>query len=152
MMESISVKDVEQTAFFLARELMTFDEPIPSFSTRFPNILESCLATPFQWFSQRPLYRGLIAKASILFYLMLKNHPFQNGNKRIAITTLCVFLSLNNKWLKVDLEEFYKFSIDISASQSSDYDVVVSGIKKFLKSHIVDLKPSRRNAILQGSG
>jgi death-on-curing protein len=152
MMESISVKDVEQTAFFLARELMTFDEPIPSFSTRFPNILESCLATPFQWFSQRPLYRGLIAKASILFYLMLKNHPFQNGNKRIAITTLCVFLSLNNKWLRVDLEEFYKFSIDISASQSSDYDVVVSGIKKFLKSHIVDLKPSRRNARLQGSG
>jgi len=151
-MESISVKDVEQTAFFLARELMTFDEPIPSFSTRFPNILESCLATPFQWFSQRPLYRGLIAKASILFYLMLKNHPFQNGNKRIAITTLCVFLSLNNKWLRVDLEEFYKFSIDISASQSSDYDVVVSGIKKFLKSHIVDLKPSRRNARLQGSG
>jgi death-on-curing family protein len=83
---------------------------------------------------------------------MLKNHPFQNGNKRIAITTLCVFLSLNNKWLRVDLEEFYKFSIDISASQSSDYDVVVSGIKKFLKSHIVDLKPSRRNARLQGSG
>ena len=152
MMESISVKDVEQTAFFLARELMTFDEPIPSFSTRFPNILESCLATPFQWFSQRPLYRGLIAKASILFYLMLKNHPFQNGNKRIAITTLCVFLSLNNKWLKVDLEEFYKFSIYISASQSSDHDVVVSGIKKVLKSHIVDIQPPRRNAMLQSSG
>ena len=82
---------------------------------------------------------------------MLKNHPFQNGNKRIAITTLCVFLSLNNKWLKVELEEFYDFSVYISASQSSDYDGVVSDIKKFLKSHIVDIKPSRRNTLFHDS-
>ena len=142
-MEIISVKDVEQTAFYLARELMAFNKPIPDFSTRFPNVLESCLATPFQWFSKRPLYRGIIAKASILFYLMLKNHPFQNGNKRIAITTLLVFLDLNKKWLNVNLEEFYDFSVCVSASQPSEYDDMVVSIKKFLKLHIVDKRSPR---------
>jgi len=136
--ETISVKDIEQTAFYLARELMTFNEPIPDISTRFPNILESCLATPFQSFSKRPLYKGLIAKASILFYLMLKNHPFQNGNKRIAITTMLVFLDLNGKWLNAKLDEFYELSVRVSASQPSEFDDMVASIKGFLKSHMVD--------------
>lgn len=137
-METISVKDIEQTAFYLARELMTFNEPIPDFSTRFPNILESCLATPFQSFSKRPLYKGLIAKASILFYLMLKNHPYQNGNKRIAITTLLVFLDLNRKWLNAKLDEFYELSVRVAASKPSEFNDLVASIKGFLKSHMVD--------------
>lgn len=86
-MKSISIIDVERTAFTLAKELMEWNEPIPGFGTRFPNILESCLATPFQTFNRKKLYKGLIEKAAILFYLMIKNHPFENGNKRIAMTT-----------------------------------------------------------------
>ena len=117
---------------------MTFNEPIPDFSTRFPNILESCLATPFQSFSKRPLYKGLIAKASILFYLMLKNHPYQNGNKRIAITTLLVFLDLNRKWLNAKLDEFYELSVRVAASKPSEFNDLVASIKGFLKSHMVD--------------
>lgn len=90
-MKTIFIVEVEYLAFRLAKETMDFNEPIPDFSTRFPNILESCLAVPFQRFSQKSLYKGLIEKAAILFYLMIKNHPFQNGNKRIAMTTLFYF-------------------------------------------------------------
>lgn len=82
-MTHITIKEVEYIAVRLAHELMSFNEPIPEFSTRFPNILESCLATPFQSFSGTSPYRDTISKAAILFYLMIKNHPFQNGNKRI---------------------------------------------------------------------
>ena len=59
--------------------------------------------TPFQTFSAKSLYPSLAGKASMLFYLMIKNHPFLNGNKRIAIITLLMFLLRNNKWLKVDI-------------------------------------------------
>jgi len=97
MIKDISIEEVEQVAFSLARERMTYNEPIPEFATRFPNILESCLAVPFQRFQRRVFYKGLIEKAAILFYLMVKNHPFQNGNKRIAITTLFTFLYKNKK-------------------------------------------------------
>lgn len=138
-MKTITIKEVEYTAFRLAKELLAYDEPIPNFSTRFPNILESCLATPFQSFSRKPLYSGLVSKASILFYLLLKNHPFQNGNKRIAMTTLLVFLYMNKKWIKADLQELYNFAIWVASSPAQFKDEVVKAIEKFLKSHIIKL-------------
>ena len=54
-MEIITVQEVEFLAFRLAREHLSFDEPIPDFSTRFPNALESCLVTPFMKFSGKSL-------------------------------------------------------------------------------------------------
>ena len=41
----ITIAEVEFTAFSLAKELMTWNEPIPEFGTRFPHVLESCLIT-----------------------------------------------------------------------------------------------------------
>jgi len=139
-MKVITVKEVEYIAFRLAEEMLAFDEPIPDFSTRFPNILESCLATPFQSFSGRFLYPGLISKASMLFYLMIKNHPFQNGNKRIAMTTLFVFLHKNKKWLKVDTQEFYNFTVWTAQSPGKVKEEVIKAIEKFIKTCIVNLE------------
>ena len=116
---------------------LSWGEPIPQFSTRFPNVLESCLATPFQTFAGRSLYQDLMAKASILFYLMIKNHPFQNGNKRIAMTTLLVFLYKNGKWIKVDTQELYNFTMWIAQSPPRAKDEVVRATEKFLRSHVV---------------
>lgn len=137
-MQQISIKTVEFIAFRLAKEL-PYEEPIPHFSTRFPNILESCLATPFQTFSRRELYSGFISKASILFYLMLKNHPFQNGNKRIAMTTLLVFLYLNNKWIKADIQALFNFAEWIAEGPAEFKNESVRAIEKFLKKHIIRL-------------
>jgi len=138
-MKILSVKEVEYIVFRLAREILSFNEPIPDFSTRFPNILESCLATPFQTFSGKSLYKGFISKASILFYLMIKNHPFQNGNKRIAMTTLFVFLYKNDKWIEVDVKELYNFTMWIANSPPSAKEEAVKAIEKFLKAHIKKL-------------
>lgn len=137
-MNIITVADVEYLAFRLAREHLSFDEPIPDFSTRFPNVLESCVVTPFQSFSGKDLYPTLVAKASILFYLMIKNHPFQNGNKRIAITTLLTFLFGNGKWLKVDTQELYNFTVWVAQSPAEFKEQVVSAIEQFVRDHLVD--------------
>jgi death-on-curing protein len=138
-MPIITVKEVEYLAFRLAQEMLSFNEPIPDFSTRFPNILESCLATPFQSFSKRSLYPSLVSKAGMLFYLMIKNHPFQNGNKRIAMTTLLVFLFKNKKWIRVDAQELYNFTVWIAQSPRQFKEETVKAIEKFLRSHLVDL-------------
>jgi death-on-curing family protein len=138
-MKIITTADVEHIAFNLARELLAFDEPIPDYSTRFGHVLESCLLTPFQKFSRKPFYPSLVAKASILLYLLIKNHPFQNGNKRIALTTLLVFLYRNGKWIKVDTQEFYNFTVWVAQSPAELKDEVVMGIERFIKSHLVDL-------------
>ena len=141
-MKRLTVKEAEYIAFRLAQELMSFNEPIPGFSTRFPNVLESCLAAPFQTFTGKPLYSGLIDKAGILFYLMIKNHPFQNGNKRIAMATLFVLLHKNRKWLKVDTQELYNFTMWIAQSPPRFKEETLKAIQKFLKQNITDLIPN----------
>jgi len=138
-MKKITLKEVEYLSFRLARETMSFNEPIPDFSTRFPNALESCLAAPFQTFSGKSLYSSFLAKASILFYLLIKNHPFQNGNKRIAMTTLFLFLHKNKKWLKVDSQELYNFAIWVTSSPPKLKDETVKAVEKFLKTYLIDL-------------
>jgi len=140
MIKSLSIKDIEYIAFRLANELMTFDEPIPSFATRFPNILESCIIVPFQKFEKKSLYKGILEKAAILFYLMIKNHPFQNGNKRIAMTTLFVFLYKNKKWLRVDTKELYNFAVWVAESNAKLKAETVQAIIRFLKTYLVELK------------
>jgi len=137
----ITLKEVEYIAFRLARERLSFDEPIPDFSSRFPNILESCLLTPFQEVYGKRLYPSLIARASMLFYLMVKNHPFVNGNKRIAITTLFVFLHKNDKWLKVDAKQLHNFTVWIAASPAELKDQVVPAIEQFIKTYLKKLTP-----------
>ncbi len=136
-MKSLSLAEIEYLAFRLARELLEYDEPIPEFSTRFPHVLESCLAVPFQKFEKKDMYKGLISKASILFYLMIKNHPFKNGNKRIAMTTLFIFLYKNKKWLRVSEQELYNFAVWVAQSPAKLKDAVIEGIKKFLEVYIV---------------
>ena len=139
-MKIITIKEVEYLAFRLAREHYTFDEPIPDFSTRFPNILESCVLTPFQKFSGKHLYPTLVSRAAILFYLMIKNHPFQNGNKRIALTTLLTFLSFNGKWLKVDIQKLYNFTVWVAQSPAEFNKQVVAAIEDFIQKNLIGLE------------
>lgn len=137
--QSLTVAEVEYTAFRLAQKFMNWDEPIPAFGSRFPNILESCLETPFARFSRKDLYRGLIGKASILFYLLVKNHPFQNGNKRIAIMCLLYFFHKNQKWIDVGNVELYRFAKRIARSQPRHREKAIMGIQNFLRRHITVL-------------
>lgn len=137
-MKPLTIAEVEYVAHSLAREMMTWDEPIPGFITRRPNILEGCLMAPFQAFGGKKLYKGLLGKAAILFYLMVKNHPFQNGNKRIAMTTMLYFLYRNKKWLEVDNQELYNFAKWVAESNPKLKEETVRATEKFIKTYLVD--------------
>ena len=140
-MKIITFAEVEYVAFRWAQMTLTFDEPIPDFSTRFPGALESCLAMPFQKFAGKSPYPTLIAKAAILFYLIIKNHPFQNGNKRIAMMTLFIFLYNNNKWIDVDEKELYNFTVWVAQSPPAVKDATVAAIEAFLTKYLVKIPP-----------
>lgn len=139
-MRTVTLKEVQYLAHTLTQQTMSWDEPIPPFKTRYPNILESCIATPFMKYGGKDLYSGLIKKAAMFFYLMIKNHPFENGNKRVAMTTLLVFLYFNHKWLKVDNQELYNFSKWIASSPPKLKDQTVEAVEKFLSLCVADLK------------
>jgi len=138
-LKTISVIDVEYVAHTLATKTMGWSEPIPDFGTRFENALERCIETPFQSFGGKQLYPGLIKKASILFYLMIKNHPFQNGNKRIAMTTTFYFFYKNKKWLQVDNQELYNFAKWVAESNPKLKKATVDATETFFNSYITNL-------------
>lgn len=139
MVRGLSMGEVQYIAHTLAKKWMDWDKPIPPFSSRFSGKLESCLATPFQTFQRRDIYKGLVSKAAILFYLLIKNHPFQNGNKRIAVTSLFVFLHKNSKWLKVGNQELYNFAVWVAESPATVKDKTVEAAEVFIKKHLIDL-------------
>ena len=136
----LSLEEVEHIAYELAQEHLTFNEPIPDFHTRIPNALESCIATPFMKFGGKAVYRGLAAQASALFYYMIKDRPFQNGNKRIAIMTGLFLLHKHKKWLRAEMRELYELTIWVAKSHRTEKDFVIMAIKEFFKAHLVIMK------------
>ena len=132
-----TIIEVEYVAHALAQELISYNEPIPEFSTRFPEVLESCLATPFQVYGGRYIYPEFLRKAAMLFYLLIKNHPFKNGNKRIAVMVLLYFLSKDKKWITIDTTALYNFAVWVAHSPADSKDDVVNAIVNFLKKNVV---------------
>jgi death-on-curing family protein len=138
--KNITINKIRHIAHELAIQTMNWDEPIPAFETRYSNILESCIIVPFQKFDGKFFYKGLVSKASILFYLLIKNHPFLNGNKRIAITTLLIFLYLNQKWLKSTEVELYNLSKWVAESPPEAKEEVINYIGKYIKKRLTGAK------------
>lgn len=132
-MKRLSVAQVEYLAHDLACKLMDYDEPLPDFSTRYPGKLESCLAQPFQEFAGQAFYKSLEEKAAVLFYLITKNHPFENGNKRMAVTTTLLFLYTNGYWLRVSPEELYKIALDVAESKPVEKDKILYALSGTFK-------------------
>jgi len=137
MIRQLTIEHVEVLAHRLAREIMSWDEPIPDFGARFPNILESCLAAPFQTFAKKDLYPRIEDKAAILFYLLIKNHPFENGNKRVAVTSLLVFLQINGFWLETTPDEIYRIAVWVAESIPVTKEGVCKALVDFIKKGII---------------
>ena len=139
-LKTINIADIEYVAHALAKELMQWNEPIPDFGTRFPNVLESCLGGPFQTFEGKSLYKKLPRKSAALFYLLIKNHPFENGNKRIAVMTLLLFLAKNDKWLSVSNDGLYRIAVRVAEGDPKYKDDFLEILEDFFKENIIKLE------------
>lgn len=134
-MKRVSLGEAEYVAHRMARELMDYGEPVADFHTRYPGKLESCLEQPFTHLNGRYVYWTIYHRAAVLFYLLIKNHPFENGNKRMAVTIMLVFLYKNRRWLDVSPDELYELAKAVAESSAASKDGVVDVLKKVFKAH-----------------
>ncbi|QJD79902.1 type II toxin-antitoxin system death-on-curing family toxin [Spirosoma rhododendri] len=67
--------------------------------------VESALLQPFATFDGQELYPTLVEKAALAGYLLICNHPFMDGNKRIGHAVMEVILVLNGFELVADVDE-----------------------------------------------
>ena len=92
-------------------------------------LLESAITMPFQSFSGEDLYPSIEAKAARLCYGLVKNHAFVDGNKRIGVHSMLVFLAINDYELKYSQKELYTIIQNV-ASGKKDYEDLLKWIKQ----------------------
>lgn len=73
--------------------------------------LESALARP-----QTGYYDDLVQEAAALWESLSQNHPFVDGNKRVAVTVTAAFLKLNGYRLEFDDLAAFSFLIGLYES------------------------------------
>lgn len=134
----LSVGEVEFIAHQLACQWFDQKEPIPEFSTRYPDKLEGCLLQPFVSFAGLDPYPELVDKAATLFYLVTKNHPFLNGNKRLAVTITLNFLAKNGKWIQVLATDLYDVAKIVAKSKPAEKDDIVKDLTNFFRDNLTD--------------
>lgn len=92
-------------------------------------LLESALHRP-----RTGYYRDLAEMAAAMFESLLMNHPFIDGNKRVAFFATDVFLRLNGWRLQVDANEAHTFLIGLLERRQCDFEHLLPWIRDSLKS------------------
>ena len=135
----LDVAHIEETVWKLTKRFFDkSDEPIPNFASCDLSRLEQALASPRQSWDGKDLYPNIEDKAAILIYNLIKMHPFENGNKRIALVSMLVFLMFNNYWLKFENDdEAVYFTESIAASEARMYSQVCSETAEFIGINLI---------------
>mgnify|MGYP003490321664 FL=1 len=79
--------------------------------------LESALAQPRATFDGVDLHPTVVQKAAALGFSLTLNHPFVDGNKRVAHAAMEVFLLLNGRELAGTIDEQERLMLDLAAGQ-----------------------------------
>lgn len=87
-------------------------------------LLESALASPFITFAGIELYPTLEEKAARLGYGLIQNHAMFDGNKRLAIHCMLLFLLINNVKLSYTLKEAETIVLKLAKHEASQNDLV----------------------------
>ena len=83
------------------------------------HLLDSALAQPSASFDGVYLHDGVVEMAAAYAYHLTGNHPFLDGNKRVALAAMLIFLELNGRSLRVGQEELYAAMMALSEGRLS---------------------------------
>ena len=89
----------------LKKNLLSKKEASALFGMEREHHLKSILANLYQSFGGQELYSSLEEKAANLLYLVIKDHPFTDGNKRIGTFLFLFFLEKNQILFKENGEK-----------------------------------------------
>ena len=91
-------------------------------------MLESALYRP-----QTGYYEDIVEMAAALFESLLMNHPFIDGNKRVAFFVTDIFLRLNGYRFDVDAQSAHRFIINLLESNQVDFETLLDWIRANIK-------------------
>ncbi len=101
-----------------------------SYGLREMGALESALFRP-----QMGYYDGIIEEAAALMESLAMNHPFVDGNKRVAFFATAAFLRLNGWLIECDSREAHTYFMQLFDTNSFRF----AELKVWLEEHVKPL-------------
>ena len=83
-------------------------------------VIEGILSLPRQTAGGKPAYPGLFDKAAALFRSLTLDHPFVDGNKRMAVASTLAFLSLNDWIVAASDDELIDLALSVASGNVTE--------------------------------
>jgi prophage maintenance system killer protein len=123
----------------IKRELAVKKEAGDIFGLERGKALDGIIGNLYQTFGGKELYKDLESKASNLLYLIIKDHPFSDGNKRIGSFLFVHFLNGNDYLYrnsgerKINDNALAALALLIAESDPKEKDQMIALITQLLK-------------------
>lgn len=116
---------------------LKFNEESTLFAIERDRGLESIIANIYQSFDGQDIYKSIEEKGANFLYLIIKNHVFTDGNKRIAATLFIYFLNFygilyRNGKQTIDNNTLTALTLLIAESNPKEKEVIIDLVMNFL--------------------
>ena len=116
---------------------LKFDSDSDIFALERNQGLKTIIEIIYQSFSGEDLYKTIEEKAANFLYLIIKDHVFIDGNKRIAATLSIYFLEFNNLLYQnenriIDNNTLVALTLLIAQSNPKEKDILIDLVMNFL--------------------
>ena len=116
---------------------LRFNEESTLFAVERDKGLESIIRNIYQSFAGQDIYQSIEEKAANFLYLIVKNHVFADGNKRIAATLFIYFLNFYGILYKdgkqtIDNNTLTALTLLIAESNPKEKEVLIDLVMNFL--------------------
>ena len=117
---------------------LKFNEKSDIFAIERDQGLKAIIGNIYQTFDNKDVYESIEEKASNFLYMIVKNHVFIDGNKRIAATLFIYFLNYYNILIKddkqiIDNNTLAALTLLIAESDPKEKEIIIDLIRNFLK-------------------
>ena len=116
---------------------LRFNEESDIFAIERNKGLEAIIGNIYQTFDNNDVYQSIEEKASNFLYMIVKNHVFIDGNKRIAATLFIYFLNFYDILYKngkqvIDNNTLTALTLFIAESNPKEKEVIIDLVMNFL--------------------
>ena len=96
-------------------------------------LLESALARPQATAYGSEVYPTVEEKAAALLHSLVRNHALIDGNKRLGLGALIVFLGINGKKLTLTNDEAYELVMSVAEGELDDVPSLAARIRESVR-------------------
>ncbi len=134
---NIDERKIEYSTCINIINKLKFNERSTLFAIERDKGLESIIGNIYQSFDGKDIYKSIEEKGANFLYLIIKNHVFTDGNKRIAATLFIYFLNFygilyKNKKQLIDNNTLTALTLLIAESNPKEKEIIIDLVMNFL--------------------